>query len=235
MENVDGPDQADVGRMARWIDEQDKAEKHRKAENKRLYERTRDELNANSLSMAESYDREVLALSSAFLGGSLGFIEKIVEFEYADYRCLLYTAWFLLVVTIVLTVASLLHGLWSIRILRQAAEHYYLHDIEDALAISTKKEREAFSFLFGYGTTFALGVICLALFISLNLGKEADVARNTEDPKLQLHKRGIPSAPFQPSQAPATRQNNSNHGGTSGTAGTSGAQQQGTSPSQKKE
>jgi hypothetical protein len=204
-------DRADALVLAQALERDQEAEKQRRAENQRLYERTRDQLDANSRSMAESYDREVLALSSAFLGGSLGFIDNVIKLETADYRWLVYAAWGLLVVTIILTLASLLHGLYSIRELREAARQYYMEDNAVAWDVSDKKEREAFYFLFAYGITFSVGVVCLALFIALNLGQGADVYE-TQELHVQLEERGIPSAPFPPAQpapvAPVVPQSN---------------------------
>src|SRR6266853_1313026 len=88
----------------------------------RLYERTRDELATNARSMSETYDRSLLTLSSAFLGGSIAFISRVVEIDVAVSKWLLYVSWSLFATTIVLTVASYVFGLLTLQRLRDAAE-----------------------------------------------------------------------------------------------------------------
>jgi hypothetical protein len=80
-------------------------------ERRKLFLRTLEGLDRISLSMAENYDRALLTLSSAFLGGSLAFTNQVVDLISASAKSMLYVAWTAFAATIGLTVYSFYDGL----------------------------------------------------------------------------------------------------------------------------
>jgi amino acid transporter len=134
-----------------------------------LHERTRDEIAANTRSMAENLDRSLLALSSAFLGGSLAFINQVVKVETAAFKWLLYASWIFFAATIALTITSLILGVLQMRPLQVAAERYYIKGDASAWGVSDRLQRRTFLWVMACGVTFILGILSLAAFVLLNL------------------------------------------------------------------
>lgn len=141
------------------------------AERKRLYEKTRDEISASTRTQSESLDRSLLTLSSAFLGGSLAFINPIVGIDAASYKWMLYVSWAFFVLTIVVTIASLIFSILQLRPLHDAAHNYYIEGDQAAWAVSDVTQRRIFRLIIGGGVIFAAGIFLLALFVALNLAR----------------------------------------------------------------
>ena len=138
-------------------------------ERQRLFEKTRDEISAATRSQSDSLDRSLLTLSSAFLGGSLAFVNQIVTVETALYKCMLYASWALFALTIIFTIASLVFSILQLRPLHDAAYNYYLKGDSSAWAVSDLTQRRIFRLVIGGGAIFAAGILLLAAFIALNL------------------------------------------------------------------
>ena len=137
-------------------------------ERQRLYERTRDELAATARSTSESYDRALLTLSSAFLGGSLAFVGQIVDLSTASAKWLLYLAWLLFALTMILTLASFIYGLHTLQPLRDAAERYYIRQDQEAWKVSECVQRVVLRYVVACGVSFLLGVVLLGAFVVIN-------------------------------------------------------------------
>jgi hypothetical protein len=138
-------------------------------ERQRLYERTRDELHAISKSISESYDRALLTLASAFLGGSLAFIKEIVHLPSASARWLLYASWLSFAITIVLTLSSFIYGLFTLETLRKAAERYYINKEQTAWNVSARVQRWILLFVIAGGISFILGIAFSGVFVYINI------------------------------------------------------------------
>lgn len=167
----------------------------------RLYEKTRNELNVQARSNSETYDRALLTLSSAFLGGSLAVIKQIVDLEEAYNIWMLYIAWSGLVIVIVLTIISFIIGNVLIRQLREAAEKYYKYDDKDAYKVSERNSRCISGMNNLNGIVFVTSILLLAMFVGGNImgnrGKDAPVENATE-----VIKRSQPVNEFE--KVPAT-------------------------------
>lgn len=138
-------------------------------ERQRLYERTREESLTGTRLSAQAYDKALLTLSSAFLGGSLGFANQVVHMPTAEGKPLLYWAWGLFVATIVLTLASFLFTLFMHEPLVRAAERYYQDGDQNAWKVSVRVHNGVLAFAVTYGLTFLVGVSLLVGFVSINL------------------------------------------------------------------
>jgi hypothetical protein len=198
-------------------------------ERKELWKATRDGLAANAKSNAEALDRALLTLSSAFLGGSLAFIDKVVlGFPATAYgKPILYLAWLLFGATIVITVMSLMYGVLSFRWLEQALDRFFGQGDQSAWDVSDSTQRAVMRFTWACGVSFIGGIFCLVLFVFINLAGESPVTKPSTPQKAQ---KGIPNATFFPQQPQSKPADGGTSGssGTNGTTGTSGTQQQGT-------
>jgi hypothetical protein len=173
------------------LDEQQQTPQHQ-----RLYERTRDELAANTRSVAETYDRALLTLSSAFLGGSLAFIGQVIDLRAADLKRALYISWLLFAVTIILTLSSFVYGLFQNRTLRHAARRYYMEGDQEAWQVSDKAERAVLRFSVACGLSFGFAILFLIAFISINLVKGA-VPMSSKNIQPERVEKSVPPSTFQ--------------------------------------
>jgi hypothetical protein len=166
-------------------------------ERQRVYEKTRDELATNSRLVAQAYDKALLTLSSAFLGGSLAFIGQVVNLSSIANKVPLYWAWVLLVVTILLTLASFLFSLFTHEPLAQAAYRYYRDSDENALKFSGTIHKVVLGFSVVYGLTFFIAVSLLVGFVIANPGKgDPKMSKNTSN--AEWVEKSIPPGSFQP-------------------------------------
>lgn len=164
-------------------------------ERQRLYEHARDELSALTRSASENYDRSLLTLSSAFLGGSLALTSQVIDLAQATTKWLLYLSWLSFAVTIVLTLGSLIYGMFTYDKVRRAAERYYLRGEQDAWNISYEVQRRILRFVLWCGVSFGLGIACLGAFVSVNVFKERTVSQKPATPRWDEH--SIPPGTFQ--------------------------------------
>jgi hypothetical protein len=160
-------------------------------ERSRLLERTLDKIDASVRSIAESYDRALLTLSSAFLGGSLGLTNQVVDLAAVDHRWALYSAWVCFAVTIVLTLYSFVYCMDTAQPLRDAAGRFYMKQDTAAWNKSAERDRWVLRLSKAQGFFFTAGIVILGVFIAINIS-EGNVA---ESPKV-VH-RGIPVGSFQ--------------------------------------
>ena len=171
-------------------------------ERKRLYEYTRDQLVSNAKSVAETYDRSLLTLSSAFLGGSLAFVDKVVKLSSATNKWILYAAWISFVVAILLTLGSFVFSLLTTETLRNGARKFYFEKDESAQGIAIWVQRGVLGFTIVQGVSFVIGIGLLSGFVISNVSKETEMTQE----KLE---RSIPPATFEkpilkPQQPPST-------------------------------
>jgi hypothetical protein len=138
----------------------------------RLYERTRDGLDASGRAISGDYDRALLTLSSAFLGGSLALTNQVVPLNAATNKWMLYGAWGFLGLTIILTLVSFIYGLLTLQTLRDAAERYYIKQEQDAQKVSVRVQKVVLSYVVACGLSFGIAIALLAGFISINVYRE---------------------------------------------------------------
>lgn len=162
----------------------------------RLYEHTRAGLEQSGWSMAETYDRALLTLSSAFLGGSLALTSQVIDLQDASGKGLLYAAWAVFALTIVLTLFSFVYGLRTLEPLRKAAWRFYMRKEEGASKESVEVQSHVLSFSVAQGASFALGIVLLGVFSAVNIW-ENNVAQKIGSGTGKLEQRGIPPATFQ--------------------------------------
>lgn len=140
-------------------------------ERKRIYEKIRDELTQSQRSNAEHFDSNVLTLSSAGLGISVAFIDKIIKLSEASFIFLLYISWVLFIITIIITLVSYIKGQKGIKLQLHFAEKYYLDEDESYLL----KENKYAKFVDKYSSWvilfFIFSIIFLIIFLIININK----------------------------------------------------------------
>lgn len=134
-----------------------------------LFDKFRDDLLKRELSNTENYDKAILTLSSASLGFSLTAVKFIVPIATATHKWLLISGWFLLVLSVIFSLAAYLISNRAILIQLENAREYYKKGVEDAF---TKKNIfiSLNSFLNqATGLMLAVAITIIVVFISINL------------------------------------------------------------------
>lgn len=139
----------------------------------------------------ESFDRTLLVLASAFLGGSLAFIGQVVDMQSASPKGLLYLAWTFFGLTIVATIGSFLYGQFSLATLDDAGRSHSKSD-KDAQGV-------AHSFIGVSGALYVAGISFLVLFVAINLPR-GEPAVGKPDAPARLERPVPPPASQQPAQ-----------------------------------
>jgi hypothetical protein len=141
-----------------------------KEEWRKEYIRISESLVEINLNEAEKFDKGLLTLSSIFLGFTLTFVDKIVPFNQAWYKWLLYSSWILFFLSIVAVFASLLFSMRANIQMDEGARKLF---IEQNINYSNFHENTLnkiangvnyFSFFF-----FVLGAGVFLLFVLLNV------------------------------------------------------------------
>ena len=142
-----------------------------KKERKRLYETYREHNLKSQLSNSENFDKEILTLSSAFLGASLTFIKNVVPLTTAWYLWQLVASYIFFLLAIIITISSFLISQKALKLQLEHAEKYYL-EFRNAYLKRKNCWASCTEYLSYYAALFfILGIIFIALFIILNLTK----------------------------------------------------------------
>ncbi len=139
------------------------------AERKRLYEILRDHILKAQLSNSENYDKHLLSLSTAFLGASLTFTDKIVPLKGAWYIWQLYSSWFCFIFAVLSTLISFLVSQKAYDVLLDYSEKYYLEFKEEFRTKKNKWSQWTSRLNKSSALFFITGIILIALFILLNI------------------------------------------------------------------
>jgi hypothetical protein len=121
-------------------------------------------------SSTDSFDKNLLAVSTAALGFSVAFIKDIVPLASAEWHFVLYTSWLSFVACIVITVFSFRLSVAALNKHLEHLRHYYEKKDETFL---TKKSKTAIVlnwFTWAAAALFLAGIICTVVFCMKNLG-----------------------------------------------------------------
>jgi hypothetical protein len=143
--------------------------KEERAERQRIYETQRDYILKCKISNSENYDKSILSLSSAFLGATITFIDKVVPLATAWYRWSIEISWGLFIIAIISTLVSFQISQKALDFQLKQAEDYYIYFIDSALLAKNKYDGCNNVLVRISGCGFVSGVIMLALFIILNI------------------------------------------------------------------
>jgi hypothetical protein len=135
------------------------------------YWKSLDDLNRRQISNSETYDKSLLTLSTALLGISLTFIKDAIDIDTAGAFCLLYVSWFLFSGTIITVMVSFIYGQLVIEELKISAKKYFIDGDKSENDRSQTLYRRLNIVNTLSGIFFVVGVICLALFVGINLEK----------------------------------------------------------------
>jgi len=157
------------------------------------------------MSNAETYDKALLTLSSAFLGISLTFISNVVSLSEAYYLFFLYFSWSLFALTIILTIFSLIFSQWVNRELQAGAKKYFLEGIKEENKYSETLSRQLDKLNTSGGVCFILAVLSITLFVSINIGGPS-VTKDKAQSESENRGQPVPTfdqAPKKPPQEPS--------------------------------
>ena len=96
-----------------------------------MFNSLRDQIWSRQVSNAESYDRNLLSLSTAFLGLSLVFLKDINNYKSTICRPMLATSWGLFALAVVCTIGSILTSQAGLARRLFDAEQYYIEGKEE--------------------------------------------------------------------------------------------------------
>jgi hypothetical protein len=134
-----------------------------------LFDKLRDNLLTRDLSNTENYDKAILTLSASSLGLSLTAIKFVVTKATASSLILLKMGWTLLVISVISSLVAYLIGNKAIKVQLENARDYYKNGIEGAFSRKNIFSRVNSFLNYLTGLSFALAIILIVTFISINL------------------------------------------------------------------
>jgi hypothetical protein len=177
------------------------------------YRRFLEDVDRREMSNADTYDKSLLSLSSAFLGITLTFTQNVVPIETAKCISLLLASWVLFSLTIIVVLGSFIYGQSAIRTLKTMARAFYLDGDLTLNENSEKISTRIFVLNSVTGLLFILAVLSFTTYIGLNVTEAARMTNQRESgrtersqplPNLQQHQ--TPPAAPPASQAPSQPQ-----------------------------
>jgi len=175
-------------------------------ERKKLFAEARAELQARHLANSDAFDKAVLALSTVFLGLSIGFLKDFIPLHLAQWQGVLVFSWLALVASVVLTVVSFFLGQQAALTQLEYAQQYYLEEKDEYL---TKKNPQAIAAEWVDRVSagaFVLAVVATVLFVVVNLEGAGMVSRNKaiQDATQTRAAKPLPLTPVSSSQPTGT-------------------------------
>jgi hypothetical protein len=125
----------------------------------------------------EAYDKALLTLSSAFLGGSITFIDNLVALERAVLLPMLYVGWGLFVTTIAVAIGGYIYALQSLSSYKKLAKKFLIDGDEEA---GRKMEHKWGVRVVNTlsGASFLCGLVALTIFAGINFDREVHALRD---------------------------------------------------------
>jgi hypothetical protein len=121
-------------------------------------------------SSSDEYDKNLLKLSTVFLGLSLTFMKDIVHVDKLTHIYSLYTSWCLFALTILAVIVSFQLSLQANVKHLATLDEYYLNENLSALSRSNKWNTAVIIANLSAGTFFILGIASSVYFVIFNFG-----------------------------------------------------------------
>lgn len=153
------------------IEEDERAAQERQRENKRIYEKMREEVIAIKLSNQQAYDKTIISLSGAIVAASIGVFTVKNMVVSGWLAVLLGASWFFFAGAIVLVLRSLHMGNKASDAWLVWLEQYYLYDMDESASSIEGEElvKKTSKLNVMAGVFFATGVILTILFATSKL------------------------------------------------------------------
>jgi preprotein translocase subunit SecG len=136
--------------------------------NEERYFKLRAELVESQRINSQSYDRSILAYASAGLGLSLTFLDKVIDFNSANYKVMLYLTWIFFILSIITVITSFMIGQKALKIDLDKLLFILKGKYEEYNQVNEwTKWNDRINFL--SGAFFIIAIIFLVIFISLNI------------------------------------------------------------------
>jgi hypothetical protein len=132
------------------------------------YFKLRAELVGSQRINSQSYDRSILAFASAGLGLSVTFLDKVIDFNTANTKVILYLTWIFFILSIISVIISYMIGQKALKIDLEKLIHIFDDNNEEYSKLNIwTKWNDRFNFL--SGLFFICAIIFLVVFVSLNI------------------------------------------------------------------
>jgi hypothetical protein len=120
-------------------------------------------------SSTDDFDKNLLTVSSAALGLSVGFIKDIVHFPTAVWHPVLYASWMCLAACVVVTVLSFRLSVAALKKHLGYLHEYYIKKNDEYLTKKSGAEKALEWSTWTAGVFFFAGIICTVAFCIKNL------------------------------------------------------------------
>jgi len=120
-------------------------------------------------SSTDDFDKNLLAVSSAALGLSVGFIKDIVHFPTAVWHPVLYVSWVCLAACIVITIFSFRLSVAALKKHLEYLHEYYEKKNDEYLTKKSTAEKVLDWSTWVAAVCFLAGIICTVVFCIRNL------------------------------------------------------------------
>jgi len=143
-----------------------------------LYDEHRRQAWQDIQSSTDSFDKNLLAVSTAALGFSVAFIKDIVHLPAAAWHFVLYASWLSFAACIVITVFSFRLSVAALNKHLEYLQHYYDKKDETFLRKKSVAGIVLNAFTWVAAAFFLAGIICTVVFCMRNLGwKETTLSK----------------------------------------------------------
>jgi anaerobic C4-dicarboxylate transporter len=120
-------------------------------------------------SSTDNFDKNLLTVSSAALGLSVGFIKDVVHFPTAVWHPVLYVSWGCLAACIVITIFSFRLSVAALKKHLEYLHEYYEKRNDEYLKKKSTAERLLDWFTWVAASCFLIGIICIVAFCIKNV------------------------------------------------------------------
>lgn len=134
-----------------------------------LYDEHRRQTWQDIQSSTDSFDKNLLAVSSAALGFSLAFIKDFAPFATASWRPVLYVSWICFATCIVTTIFSFRLSVAALNKQLEYLHEYYENRKEECLTKKSVSAKLLRAFTWIAASLFLAGIICTMIFCIRNV------------------------------------------------------------------
>jgi hypothetical protein len=118
---------------------------------------------------AETFDKIIISLSTASLGFSIAFLDKIVPYDKADYLWLLVLSWGTLSTTITLNIISIFVACGECKKLKKYAKQFYFNFDDIYLDNLINFKSKTMRLNVASAILYVLSICIIVVFVSINI------------------------------------------------------------------
>jgi len=149
---------------------------------------------------AGAYDRALLTLSSAALALSIAFGKDIVPFSRATHLWMLFSAWMLFVLTLVVNIGGFIFALTVVRQHKRLAGQVYREQSRTSDQLNARLKRDdvwQYRLNVIQGVLFMIGILSFSVYAVLNIEQETETNHESVTLSAQM-KKSFPNSTYVP-------------------------------------